>query len=260
MLFVLLVASCAVFGFVYHLAQAEDLAVIDLIPAVRNSNFVVKSPDGVLTFKVEKGTSTDNVAFKLLSLIPREEIASSTYALPAQTQPASDIYFLDISTSSDWSFTPQLTLSYPGDNNLRNIYYWDGGNNRFVKLDSVKDLKKYSATIDVAFPGKMIFVLLQESEAVGRASWYVHPRYRKELMAASTQFSRGAKVVVTNLANGRQVVVTIKDWGPDPAIHPDRVIDLGKEAFKKIASTKAGVIDVRVEPYQNPISTVAIKK
>lgn len=259
-LFILLITGSVIFGLALHFAQAEDWAVIDLIPAIRTSSYVIKSPDGVLAFRVAKGTSTADVSYKLLSLIPQASIASSTYVLPEKTEAASDIYFLDISTSSDWGFTPQITLSYPGDNHLRNIYYWDNISSQFIKLDAVKDLKKYSATIDVALPGKMIFVLLRESESTGRASWYVHPKYRKELMAASTQFSRGAKVLVTNLANGKQVVVTIKDWGPDPAVHPDRVIDLGKEAFKKIASTKAGVIDVRVEPYVAPTSTLAAVK
>ncbi|MFA5125112.1 MAG: septal ring lytic transglycosylase RlpA family protein [Patescibacteria group bacterium] len=260
LLFILLIVSCTVFGLTCHFAQAEDLTVIDLIPAVRKSNYIVKSPDGVLTFQVAKGTSTASVSFKLLSLVSQTAIASSTYVLPEKTEAASDIYFLDISTSSDWSFIPRVIMSYPGDSNLRNIYYWNDADNQFRKLDSIKDLKKYTATADIAFPGKLIFVLLKEVESVGRASWYVHPKYRQELMAASTQFSWGAKVLVTNLANGKQVVVTIKDWGPDPAVHPDRVIDLGKEAFKKIASTRMGVIDVKVEPYQNPTATVAVNK
>ena len=49
--------------------------------------------------------------------------------------------------------------------------------------------------------------------------------------------------------------MTIKDYGPVKSIHPDRVIDLGKEAFKKIASTGAGVIKVKVEPYLIETST-----
>ncbi|MFA6228382.1 MAG: septal ring lytic transglycosylase RlpA family protein [Patescibacteria group bacterium] len=258
--FTLLLAGFAAFGLFCHFAQAEDLIVIDLIPAIRKGDFVVKSSDGSLAFRVAKGTSTASVSFKLLSLIPQSAIASSTYVLPEKTEAASDIYFLGISTSSDWNFLPQIIMSYPGDNDLRNLYYWDESNGQFTRLETVKDLKKYTATADVTFPGKLIFVLLKEPESVGRASWYVHPKYRRELMAASTQFSRGAKVLVTNLANGKQVVVTIKDWGPDPAVHPDRVIDLGKEAFKKIASTKLGVIDVKVEAYQEPASAIAINK
>jgi len=95
-------------------------------------------------------------------------------------------------------------------------------------------------------------------QSLGHASWYVHPRYRKELMAASTQYPKGSKVRVTNLANNKSVIVTVKDWGPDPVKHPDRVIDLNKVAFSKIASTRAGVIDVRVEPLIESTSTIAI--
>ena len=97
------------------------------------------------------------------------------------------------------------------------------------------------------------------TESIGHASWYVHPRYRTEMMAASTMFPKGSKVKVTNLANNKSIMVTIKDWGPDPIKHPDRVIDLNKVAFAKIASTRAGIIDVRVELVLAPTSTVTIK-
>jgi len=96
----------------------------------------------------------------------------------------------------------------------------------------------------------------REEISAGRASWYVHPRYRQELMAASTVFPRGTKVKVTNLKNNKSVVVTIKDYGPDPIRHPDRVIDLNKVAFAKIASTRTGIINVTVEPLTAATSTV----
>lgn len=94
---------------------------------------------------------------------------------------------------------------------------------------------------------------ISDSES-GKASWYVHPRYRYEMMAASTVHKKGTKVKVTNLKNNKSVIVTIKDYGPDPIRHPDRVIDLNKVAFAKIASTRAGVIDVRVEFVASPDS------
>ena len=115
-----------------------------------------------------------------------------------------------------------------------------------------RDTKKNTLTFTVSAVKELIFALFEEPIQVGTASWYVHPRYKKELMAASTDFSFGSKVKVTNLANGKEVIVTIKDYGPDKGVHPDRVIDLGKEAFKAIASTRAGVIKVSVEPILEP--------
>lgn len=88
------------------------------------------------------------------------------------------------------------------------------------------------------------------TSTAGKASWYVHPRYRTVLMAASTIYPKGARVKVTNLKNNKSVIVTIKDYGPDPIRHPDRVIDLNKLAFSRIASTRSGIIDVRVELLQ----------
>ena len=84
-----------------------------------------------------------------------------------------------------------------------------------------------------------------EAMTTGRASWY---KYRGGDFAASPDFPKGSKVRVYNDENGKFVDVVINDWGPERDIFPDRVIDLDKVAFSKIASIGAGVIDVRVEP------------
>ncbi|MDO8260442.1 MAG: RlpA-like double-psi beta-barrel domain-containing protein, partial [Candidatus Magasanikbacteria bacterium] len=79
----------------------------------------------------------------------------------------------------------------------------------------------------------------------GRASWYAH---KGGNFAASPDFPAGSVLRVYNQANGKYVDVTVNDWGPERDKHPDRVVDLDKVAFSKIASTGAGVIDVYVEP------------
>ena len=61
----------------------------------------------------------------------------------------------------------------------------------------------------------------------------------------------GTKVKVTNVNNGKSVVVTINDRGPFKRT-PDfkyyyRVLDLAKGAFLKIASAGAGVIKIKYE-------------
>lgn len=80
---------------------------------------------------------------------------------------------------------------------------------------------------------------------IGKASWY---DYKTGFFAASTIYPIGQKVRVHHLATGKSVDVTINDYGPDPKIHPDRVIDLQKEAFIKLATLGTGVITVRLEP------------
>lgn len=53
------------------------------------------------------------------------------------------------------------------------------------------------------------------------------------------------RVLVTNLTNGKSVIVTVKDRGPAKRLN--RAIDLSKSAFSKIANPKQGLITVRIE-------------
>ena len=64
------------------------------------------------------------------------------------------------------------------------------------------------------------------------------------LTAAHKTLPFGTKVKVTNLDNGKSVVVRINDRGP---YSKGRVIDLSKVAFSKIASTSKGVTRVKLE-------------
>ncbi|MFA7319291.1 MAG: G5 domain-containing protein [Parcubacteria group bacterium] len=81
--------------------------------------------------------------------------------------------------------------------------------------------------------------------ATGQGTWY---SYQGGLFAASTTIPKGAFAKVTNIQNGKSVVVQINDYGPQGK---GRVIDLDKIAFAKIASLGAGVIGVKVEPILN---------
>lgn len=64
------------------------------------------------------------------------------------------------------------------------------------------------------------------------------------LTAAHKTLPFGTKVKVTNLDNGKSVVVRINNRGP---YSRGRVIDLSKAAFSKIASTSKGVTRVKLE-------------
>ena len=79
----------------------------------------------------------------------------------------------------------------------------------------------------------------------GQGTWY---SYQGGLFAASTTISRGSYARVTNLANGKSVIVQINDYGPQGK---GRVVDLDKVAFQKIAAIGAGVIGVKVEEVLN---------
>lgn len=81
----------------------------------------------------------------------------------------------------------------------------------------------------------------------GVASYYFHRRYPGELIAAHPYYKMQSKVKVTDLENGKSVIVTVVDRGPNQTVHPDRVIDLSTTAFRQIASTRQGTAQVKVE-------------
>lgn len=79
----------------------------------------------------------------------------------------------------------------------------------------------------------------------GAASWYA---WTGTMAAANPWLPKGSYVRVTNLENGKSVIVVINDRGPFVA---GRIIDLDKVAFAKIASIGAGVINVTMEVITN---------
>ena len=89
----------------------------------------------------------------------------------------------------------------------------------------------------------------------GEASFYAD-KFQGRLTANGERFNQraqtaahkrlpfGTKVRVTNIANSKSTVVRINDRGPFVS---GRVIDLSKSAFRRIASTRQGVIKVKIE-------------
>ena len=89
----------------------------------------------------------------------------------------------------------------------------------------------------------------------GKASWYglrrtwgkktaSGERYDpNKLTAAHRRLPLGTKVEVTNLENGRTVVVTINDRGP---YVPGRIIDLSVAAARGLRMKRKGLAKVRL--------------
>jgi rare lipoprotein A len=99
----------------------------------------------------------------------------------------------------------------------------------------------------------------------GVASWYGPGFHGKrtasgerfdqtELTAAHRQLPLGAEVTVTNLENGRSVVVAINDRGPYVG---GRVIDLSQAAAGRLGIVEDGLARVRIEatPRQLALAT-----
>jgi rare lipoprotein A len=64
------------------------------------------------------------------------------------------------------------------------------------------------------------------------------------MTAAHRTLPFGTVLRVTNLRNGLSVIVRINDRGP---FHPDRVIDLSKNAAEEIDLITYGVTDIEAE-------------
>ena len=89
----------------------------------------------------------------------------------------------------------------------------------------------------------------------GLASYYAD-RYHNKRTASGEPYQKsantaahmtlpfGAMVRVTNLANGKSVVVRVNDRGNFPR---GRVIDLSRAAFSSIGNTRSGLLKVKVE-------------
>ena len=89
----------------------------------------------------------------------------------------------------------------------------------------------------------------------GLASYYAD-RYHNKRTASGEPYQKnantaahmtlpfGAMVRVTNIANGKSVVVRVNDRGNFPR---GRVIDLSRAAFSTIGNTRSGLLKVKVE-------------
>lgn len=67
---------------------------------------------------------------------------------------------------------------------------------------------------------------------------------KNALTAAHREFPFGTVLRVTNLENGKVVIVTVNDRGPQ---RPDRILDLSEAAARKIDMVKDGTAKVRIE-------------
>ncbi len=128
-----------------------------------------------------------------------------------------------------------------------------------VQLQSMLELERDSLTApDIENELGKLFMVKE-----GKASYYAdrfHGRLTAngerfnmhELTAAHKSLPFGSMVRVTNLSNGKKVLVRINDRGP---YIKGRIIDLSLEAAKEIDLLKKGVTNVRIEVYEGDSKT-----
>lgn len=109
-------------------------------------------------------------------------------------------------------------------------------------------------------PGKSVDVeildaIFSKKKEFGYASWYVDKetasgeRFSSEALTCASRFyAIGTKLKITSVSTQRSVIVKVNDIGPSEEMTKrDRIIDLTKRAFKKLAPLDKGLILVRVE-------------
>lgn len=96
---------------------------------------------------------------------------------------------------------------------------------------------------------------------IGKASWYSRRSPGINKRTANNEVFRdtdmtcavwgpafNSKVRVTNLKNGKSVILRVNDRGPHGRyFRQGRIIDLTDSAFRQLSNTKNGLIDVKVE-------------
>lgn len=103
---------------------------------------------------------------------------------------------------------------------------------------------------DTSFVGKV------KSYVHGKASYYAGKFIGRktangeiftsnDLTCAHMYYKFGTRLRVTNVKNGKSIIVRVNDRGGFSKY--GRIVDLSKAAFKRIASTKSGVINVKIE-------------
>lgn len=94
----------------------------------------------------------------------------------------------------------------------------------------------------------------------GKASYYAM-KYQNQKTASGERLDQrantaahkklpfGTKVKVTNIKNGKSVIVRINDRGP---FVKGRIIDLTRSAYGSIGDLNSGIISVEIEVIKNP--------
>ncbi|HEX7003013.1 MAG TPA: septal ring lytic transglycosylase RlpA family protein [Trueperaceae bacterium] len=126
----------------------------------------------------------------------------------------------------------------------------------FVTMPLLAACAPHLPALGQATPTALETAVLPEFTRVGTASWY-GPGFAgrltasgevfdpSELTAAHRTLPFNTHLRVTNLANGRSVVVRINDRGP---FSGGRIIDLSRAAAESIGMIGSGTARVRLEP------------
>ena len=236
-------------GFVFandEITQPEEIVnreyFIRLDKATIAKGYTVSAFNNNLKLSLVPGILSESTGVDIIELHEKME-------MPWQLDRISNIYQFEFRNKAAYDNHKPYYIQFNYDkstDNYKQVFFYDKNYNTWRPLPTrdFPDEKFVRSLIHLPFARIAVFDN-PEVMSVGNASWYA---YKGGNFAASPDFPKGSKVRVRNVDNDKYVDVEINDYGPDRYLHPDRVIDLDKDAFSYIASLGAGIINVTVEP------------
>ncbi len=88
-------------------------------------------------------------------------------------------------------------------------------------------------------------IRLRTSGIEGICSHY-GKRFSRQTLCAM-RLPRGTRVRLTNPRTGASLIATVNDYGPDPKVHPDRIVDVSLNLFRQLADPRLGLTEVKCE-------------
>ncbi len=113
-----------------------------------------------------------------------------------------------------------------------------------VIIMMISTLGVYSFTANTLDAKKTSYASYYHDKFNGRKTASGEIFSNSKFTAANRTLPFGTNIRVTNLNNGKQVIVKINDRGP---FHASRALDISKAAFDEIGDTNRGTIPVEYE-------------
>lgn len=238
---IILLSILSIFFVFFKVAKASESFSLILDKATIKKGYTFKTADKNLTLGFLSDFLDKSAEDIKVTVVDngKEEIIT-----PNNKNLISNLYEIEIG-AKEFAKPYILILNYFSENDsAKEIYFYNQALNKWSAIKPLA-IDKEKKTIKIKLKASYAkLAVLEEKPLLGKASWYkcIGGDY-----AASIEYPKKSFLKVTNLENGKSVIVKVNDYGPDRKIHPDRIIDLDVFAFKKIANKRAGVINVKVE-------------
>ncbi len=113
-----------------------------------------------------------------------------------------------------------------------------------VSVDSIKNTKNQDSTKAEVYYGKASFYSKSlEGTKTSNDEIFRH----NKLTAASNKFKLGTWLRVTNISNGKSIIVRVNDRMHPKMAKKGRIVDLSREGAKKLDFINKGITRVKVE-------------